>query len=207
MGGYGSGRRWDSRKVEDRLAVDIRELRKAGHLGRPGSTATWGLYSGFGNLLASVRLVFEEDRVWFGYRSRDRCSDGTSQERRRAADIDRTSCTLGGTRPWFICPNWRCSRRVTTLYVEAGELGCRHCLDLAYESQSETVADRARRRERKIRRKLGMGPNLVTPLADKPKWMRWRTYFKLRDAARLCARISTEDFARRIPRLRGRLVG
>ena len=52
-----------------------------------------------------------------------------------------------------------------------------------------------------------MGPNLVTPLVEKPKWMHWRTYFKLRDAAMVCGRISTEDFARRIPSLRGRLVG
>jgi hypothetical protein len=49
-----------------------------------------------------------------------------------------------------------------------------------------------------------MGPNLVTPLVEKPKWMHWRTYFRLRDIANGCRQISTEDFARRIPSLRGR---
>jgi hypothetical protein len=189
MAGYGSGRRWYSRKVEDRLGVDIRELRRAGYFKRPGSRATWCLYAGSGRLISSVDLIIGENRVWFDD---------------RPADLEWTPCKLGGTRPWFICPKWSCSRRVTTLYLDAGDLGCRHCHGLVYESQSETPADRARRRERKIRRKLGMGPNLVTPLVEKPKWMHWRTYFRLRDIANGCRQISTEDFARRIPSLRGR---
>ena len=157
--------------------------------------------------MSSVGLVIGESHIWFIYQSRDRGSGAAWQDNRRSADIERTPCTLGGTRPWFICPNSRCGRRVTTLYFDEGELGCRHCHRLLYASQSEGAADRARRRERKIRRRLGMGPNLFAPLAEKPKRMHWRTYFKLRDTALRCGRISTDDFAARTPSFRARLGG
>ena len=208
MGSYGSGRRSGySRKIEDRLRIDIRELRKSGDLQRPGSSVTCGLYSGSGHLMSSVGLIIGERRVWFLYQTRDRHSGAALQENRHSADIERMACRFGGTRPWFICPNSQCSRRVATIYLDDGELGCRHCHRLVYESQSETPADRARRRERKIRRKLGMGPNLFTPLADKPKSMHWRTYLKLRDTALRYGRISTDDLARQTPTLRTRFGG
>lgn len=197
MGGYGSGRRGYSRKLEDWLTVDIRELRKGGHLRRPGASVTCGLYSASGNLLASVRLIITPGRVWFTWQTRAPSSSESWRDERRTVDIDHAPCNFGGTRSWFICP--QCSRRIAAVYVDGSELGCRHCLDLAYESQSETLADRARRRERKIRRKLGMGANLVVPLGDKPKWMHWQTYVSLCAAATRHARISVADLRARTP--------
>ncbi len=48
-----------------------------------------------------------------------------------------TTCRYGGKRWWFICPRYSCQRRVATLYVKGGVLGCRHCLHLCYASQNE----------------------------------------------------------------------
>jgi hypothetical protein len=48
-------------------------------------------------------------------------------------------CNLGGVRYWFICPLRDCGRRTGTLFICSGGnyFGCRHCYDLAYESQHE----------------------------------------------------------------------
>lgn len=182
MGGYGSGRRaWGNGKAEDCLAVDIRALKKGGHLRGWWKPVAWGLYSGGGHCIASVDLRIEEEAVHFEYRVRNR--DGNLEHRHRVAAIERTPCRFGGTRPWFICPRAGCGRRVTTLYIADGEVGCRHCHELLYASQSESPAGRAMRRERRIRKKLGMGPNLTVPITAKPKGMHWRTFLQLRSEA------------------------
>lgn len=203
MGGFGSGRsrEW-SRKAEDHLGVDIRDLQRGGHLNRPGMRTGWGLYAAAGNCLASVDLLVEEERVRFKYRvhNRYRPPDRPSEQKHCVAAIERTPCRFGGARPWFRCPGWSCGRRVTTLYLDGGEVGCRHCHDLRYSSQSETVADRARRRERRIREKLGLGPDLCVPIVNKPRWMRWRTFVRLRDQANSYARVSLADMQRTVPR-------
>jgi hypothetical protein len=72
---------------------------------------------------------------------------------------------------------------VTTLYIAGGEVGCRHCHVLPYTSQFESVADRAMRRERRIRKKLGAGVDLTKPITTKPKGMRWTTFWRLRSDA------------------------
>ena len=182
MGGYGSGRRgWPKRKAEDCLAVDIRALRKGGHLRRWGMPIAWGLYSATGNCIAHVDLCVLDQTVEFDYQVRNR--DGTFERRHRVAAIERTPCRFGGTRTWFLCPLPECGRRVTTLYVADGEVGCRHCHDLRYTSQCESVADRAMRRERRIRKKLGAGGDLTRPIVTKPKGMHWTTYRRLRSEA------------------------
>lgn len=47
---------------------------------------------------------------------------------------------FGGIRYWFACPLYRgqeqCARRVGTLYFNGRYFGCRHCLDLTYQSKS-----------------------------------------------------------------------
>lgn len=57
--------------------------------------------------------------------------------------ISRTNCHYGGERFWFICPfsasGKYCGRRVAKLYLGGGGkyFACRHCYNLAYESQSK----------------------------------------------------------------------
>lgn len=130
---------------------------------------------------ADVDLCVLDQTVEFDYQMRNR--DGTLERRHRVAAIERTPCRFGSTRTWFICPLPGCGRRVTTLYIDDGEVGCRHCQDFRYSSQSERAADRAMRRERRIRKKLRMGPNLTVPITAKPKGMHWRTFLRLRSEA------------------------
>ena len=204
MGGWGSGRSsaW-SRKIEDSVSVDIRELQRAGHFRRPGSRAEYGLFAAAGNCIASVELEFHENEVCFTYQVRDRHGpvDRPWGPRHCTAMIARTVCHFGGTRPWFICPHRDCGRRVTRLVLFDGVVGCRYCHQLAYSSQSEDAADRARRRERRIRRKLGMGKNLFEPIQHKPPHMHWRTFFRLRDEASRYGRISLADLQRPFSKL------
>jgi len=96
-----------------------------------------------------------------------------------------TRCHLGGARPWFLCPEdagngQRCSQRVAKLYaVDSYLFACRRCRRLAYASQSESPLDRTTRRARKIRMRLGGGPNVLEPLPNKPRRMHRRAYDRL----------------------------
>jgi hypothetical protein len=102
------------------------------------------------------------------------------------APITWTECHLGGRRPWFRCTAYSkgryCGRRVTTVYNAGDVFACRHCCGLAYASQQEPVRERGILTARKIRKRLGGGPNITRPFPDKPKRMHWRTYDRLRCA-------------------------
>jgi hypothetical protein len=65
---------------------------------------------------------------------------------------------LGGLRWWFVCP--QLNRRVRKLYLPLGgrHFWSRHAYELAYVSQRETKFDRALRRARKLRLRLGGDP-------------------------------------------------
>lgn len=101
--------------------------------------------------------------------------------------LDWVPCNYGGRRPWFICPNPECRRRVAILYGNVA-FACRHCHRLAYECQKETEDDRALRRADNIRRRLGWKPGILNPPGFhvdpawgwyKPKGMHWSTYRRL----------------------------
>ena len=86
-----------------------------------------------------------------------------------------TCCNFGGARPWFRCV--ACNRRVARLFYggEAG-FGCRHCFNLAFESQFEPLRLRGLAMARKIRARLGGDANLCNDFPPKPKGMHQRTY-------------------------------
>ena len=81
-------------------------------------------------------------------------------------------CNYGGIRHFGQCPF--CSGRVKYLYLCKDVLACRHCLCLSYKSQNETLTRRLLRLMWKVERKIGCGE------IKKPKWMRWKTFEKLR---------------------------
>lgn len=104
--------------------------------------------------------------------------------------LDWVACHFGGSRPWFICPNPECRRRVAILYVNV-VFACRHCHRLAYQCQKETDDDRALRRANTIRRRLGWKPGTLNPPGwhidpawhwYKPKGMHRETYSRLLNA-------------------------
>ena len=110
--------------------------------------------------------------------------------------LDWTSCTYGGYRAWFLCPD--CGRRAALLYlVGPGNVSCRHCLNLDYDSQRESKEDRAIRRYNKIRRRLGWKPGFLNGEGGKPRAMHWRIFWLLRAQHAVAAFESVAGYATR----------
>ena len=149
-------------------AIDIRELAKGSLQPGDSGLSEWtrsGTPTGF--LL--YRALEDELRLFYGYRYNDAWE--TVDE---TLYFDYSDCHFGGVRQWFSCP--QCGERVAVIY--AGHFACRHCLNLAYESQRENSFLRSIRRWEKTVKKLG-GDRWTTGIPDRPKGMHWETYFRL----------------------------
>lgn len=102
-----------------------------------------------------------------------------------------TRCNYGGFRWWFICPLIRngvpCHRRCRFLYLPFGAdyFGCRHCYDLAYDSQQKsgsffyecmsrplTVLERCEQKLKRVR-----SPEKLNRLIAKADWAQRRLSF------------------------------
>ena len=165
MGGYNSGRRWDSKATtSDHRQLDVRRWQRSGLLvvGRSFAWQAWEV-----DVVTSMKR--DEPNLVRLYRY----GQGRRSEPYRVC-IEWTPCNYGGARAWFICP-MNCGRRVAILYGD-GSLACRHCNQLAYQSQHESLRYRALHRARTIRRKLGGSISLAEPIPSKPKGMHWFTY-------------------------------
>lgn len=185
MGGYGSGRRYSlsagTKPVADidLLRLDVRYLHRNGMLqSQHWTTLRWS-YNGqtSGNIRVEIgnghpplylRLIYTHTSRY----------DGAKTDINEYVTLDWQACRFGGRRPWFLCP--RCGRRVGVLWGGKRFL-CRHCHQVTYPCQNETKADRAMRRSRKARKRLGLGDDVTMPAsyASKPKGMRWATYHRL----------------------------
>ena len=178
MGGYGSGRRGGKDTVGQMRALDVRKLKRDGCL-EPGFSgqSTW---SRGGTVIATIRFRVGQEAsglmyVQLMYRSRDRSEVWQDMDYRVV--LDRTPCNYGGSRVWFQCP--ACGRRVAILY--GGRVfACRHCQRLAHDCQRERPDDRAARQADKLRDRLGWIPGALNGCGPKPKWMRWRTFRRLK---------------------------
>ena len=178
MGGMGSGRHWHfgaSDTTDDYRFIDVRRWRRDGLL-TPHQSFGWQ-WSRHGEVVASIRVRTELDRVILTYRHRSGGSDW--KDKSYPVYLDWTACHLGGQRPWFLCPGKGCGRRVAILYGGA-IFACRHCYRLAYPSQRETLDDRAARQANRIRKKLDWEPGFLNGPGLKPKGMHWSTYWRLR---------------------------
>lgn len=90
---------------------------------------------------------------------------------------EKSPCHFGGFRYFFRCPIGKCNRRMRKLYCYGGLFLCRKCLNLGYYSQRVVPSERFHSQQQKIKRKLEIsGGSFI----DKPKYMRWSTYEKLR---------------------------
>jgi len=89
---------------------------------------------------------------------------------------------FGGLRWWFICPltsnGIPCRRRVQCLYLPPDQtfFGCRFCHRLGYQSKLENASDRALRKARKMRARLGRTATGDPTIPPRPKGMWRRTY-------------------------------
>lgn len=95
--------------------------------------------------------------------------------------VTATTPHFGGRRWWFQCPYT--GRRVAKVYLFPSME--RFCSRLAlnpaptYACQRESGHQRTIGRRRRIRMKLAAPMNFHEPIECKPKWMRWRTFWRL----------------------------
>ena len=177
MGGQGSGRifRWDSKTaLEECRFIDIRDWKRR-DLIRDGCGFSWS-WTQDGVKKASIWVLTASDFVRVEYSVRRR--GDAWQDIAESIRLSKTACHLGGERLWFCCPG--CGRRAAKLYLHAPRYRCRRCLRLPYASQQETDLDRASRKARKLRRKLGDDGGIGDPIWKKPKGMHWRTFETLK---------------------------
>jgi hypothetical protein len=91
--------------------------------------------------------------------------------------IVHTPCHYGGNRPWLQCP--KCHRRVGKIHLNGKKFLCRHCYNLAYQSQRENAACRQLNRLKSIGKRLGGTIDIFGSMPVKPKGMHRNTYMRL----------------------------
>lgn len=203
MGGMGSGRGQRGKSTtSDMHPLDIRRLHRAGLL-VPGRAFGWQ-WTVCGREVFSIQARSEAGRLILNYRTRSRAGERRPME--YAVYLEWTNCTLGGRRPWFLCPTNGCGRRVAVLFGDS-VFACRHCQELVYECQRETDDDRAARRAETIRRRLGWGAGIANPEGGKPKGMHWRTFVRLKAEYAAYANAAWAGMADRLGLLNRRLPG
>jgi hypothetical protein len=196
MGGTGSGRRWHygaKYTTNDYRSIDVRRWAREGLL--TPDQAFSCQWSRDGEVVASISAFTESDRVILTYRHRS--SDEDWKDENLPVYLEWTPCTLGGQRPWFLCPARGCGQRVAILYG-GGIFACRHCYQLAYPSQRETTYDRAARRADRIREKLDWEPGILSGRGWKPKGMHWKTFERLAAKHDAFVQISLAGIASRL---------
>jgi hypothetical protein len=203
MGGFGSGRGQHGKDTtEDSRPLDIRKLNRSGLL-QPGRSFGWQ-WTINDQPVGDIRIRVHVDHVVLSYKHRP-YRGAEWEDVWQPVYLDHTSCHLGGTRCWWICPI--CGRRVAVLYGPSKHYACRHCLQLAYASQRETVDDRAARRADTIRRRLGWHVGILNPKGGKPKGMHWRTFARLSAEHDAFVGVSLAGMAERLGLMNRRLVG
>ena len=175
MGGFGSGRRLQSRDTTNNYRrLDVRRLQRSGFL-KPGRTCSWK-WEHDEETTETVKLQTEIDLLTLTHRYK--LGNDDWKKKRFSIFLDWTSCHYGGKRAWFICSHPGCWRRVAILYCGA-VFACRHCYKLAYSCQRETALDRTTRRAEKIRSRLGWEEGILNLPSGKPKGMHWNTFERL----------------------------
>ena len=94
-----------------------------------------------------------------------------------AVELDKTAQHFGGSRVWWKCPC--CHERVGLLYWQSWRWQCRKCAELVHPSTRQTESSSAYSRVNRVRRKLGWGGGLLSPMAGRKKGMHMRTYSRL----------------------------
>lgn len=173
MGGLGSGRRYhigSKGTVDSTSAIDINYLKKQGLLavGYSGYLS----WSRNGHRTGSINFSVTEHGLILDYTA-------GKESFRYSVNLVYSSCNYGGQRPWLQCP--QCYRRVGKLMISNKIFACRHCGDLAYQSQRDKDQYRYLNRAQNLRKRLGGTMNTLEPIPWKPKGMHWKTYRRIRN--------------------------
>jgi len=178
-------------------SIDVNHLHKGGFL-RPGSAGAL-YWVREGKTQFEVDLHAGSDWISLSYRV-------PGGDLVRNVAIVRSPCPFGGTRPYWVCPGMHdsapCSRRVMKLCMVGRHFLCRHCHRLAYASQREGQRDRALRRARKLRYRLGGDASLAKGLPPRPKGMWRRTYDRLCKQAIAADALAFQILERRFAHIR-----
>jgi len=180
MGGSGSGSwyRWNTKETtEIRRRIDIHCLKENNYL-RDGVSGTYSWSRG-SRETGRIGYKIEKDQMVLAYCYQHNDQGWESIEQRIIFDY--TRCHYGGRRTWFLCPS--CGQRVATLYGAGKYFLCRHCCNLTYGSQQENRMDRSFRKAGNIRKRLGGNGSPLDLFPWKPKYMHWKTYWRLREDA------------------------
>ena len=186
------------RTVEECLAIDINYLHRQGML-QPGRIGTLEWYRRGKKTGSIVVIAYSNTEIGLRY-----CYKAWGRQWDQVyytVQLTWTPCHFGGHRPWFLCP--RCGRRVGKLYAGGKYFLCRHCYDLAYQSQRESYADRLLRRAWKLRAKLGLKP--WEPIVEKPPRMHWKAFLRLREEIQRLELEALDELHRDINRLAKRV--
>lgn len=180
MGGYGSGRPRRKQRAEECRALDVNKLHRDGCL-----AAGWQgncQWSSNGEVLSKIGIRAEHRRIVLDYRVR--LYGGDWEPIKESVNLTFAACNYGGHRPYFLCPGnvngKQCRRRVGKLFSGGRYFLCRHCYEVAYNSQAEARYDRMLRRANKLRLSLGGEAGTAHWIAPKPKGMWQRTYQRKR---------------------------
>jgi len=85
--------------------------------------------------------IKKQNYIRLYYTHTDR-SSGERSEMDYIIELVTTPCNYGGVRYWFICPLSKngqyCGKRIGVIYMIGKWFGCRHCGNIAYQSQFES---------------------------------------------------------------------
>lgn len=176
--------------VEGCHCLDVNELHREGSL-KPGVTChvSWTRVSD-ATVIASVSVAATQGELRLHYALRE--PDGEAEEISYVVRLTHTGCNYGGQRPWFVCPGVvhgvPCGRRVGKLYNRGRYFVCRHCHELAYESQRRGAAARLWATAADLRHRLGQNgvrrrgwAQAPLPPPMKPPGMHQNTYVRTLD--------------------------
>ena len=144
MGGFGSGSHWAGRSkctVDQSLSLDVNWMTREGIFDgivlRSGLITWSNPYHGESSIGYQVNTYQRRMRLQYRF---PKSGESIDYE----IPLTTTRLPWGGHRWWFNCPlivnGQKCGRRVGMLYLSprGKYFGCRHCLDLTYESCQES---------------------------------------------------------------------
>jgi len=174
MGGTGSGRTRKNQSPSSFLKIDVRRLQREGALGQ-GAPFMWQwTLNGRSTGHAYAANKGASLSIDYGFRT----TGGVWKQSNFVLSLVQTPLHYGGSRPWFLCPQSNCGRRVAILYGDT-EFACRKCRKLSYPTQRVAPASRALARTQSLRVRLGGSADLSQPFPAKPKGMHSWRYTKL----------------------------